>query len=410
MTGPKVLLVDDEPNVLAGLRRHLTGHFALSCASNGVEALDVLESEGPFAVVVSDMRMPLMDGRALLREIRRRSPATVRMVLSGHADFDAVVAAVNEGGMFQFHLKPVHPETLHASIDRAVLQHQLLLRSPNLPTDCGPLLDDVAALRRGIATGQLCLHLQPQLRLSDGQIIAAEALVRWHHPTRGALPPGSFFEIVKAGGLMGEVTTWVLDAACAQIRTWQGQGLGHLHLAVNVTSTDIADPGFPGQVAIALHRHDVPPDRLELELTEEAAIADVPQARAAIEAVARLGVGWSIDDFGTGYSSFDWLRQLPVKKLKIDRAFVKDIASVPNGRRVLQGLVEMAHSMGMHVIAEGAETDEELRCLVEARCDSVQGFVIARPMPAEDFAAWFDRFKTAGDLMIEDRRIGSIGP
>jgi EAL domain-containing protein (putative c-di-GMP-specific phosphodiesterase class I)/CheY-like chemotaxis protein len=351
---PRILLVDDEPNLLTALRRRLVSRFTISCANNGAEALQLLENEGQFAVVVSDMRMPVMDGLTLLREVHRRWPATIRMMLSGQADFETVVAAVNSGGLFQFHLKPVRPDVLCKSIERAILQHQLFLRSPALPADCRQLIDDVADLRHAIAAGQLRLHLQPQLRFRDGRIVGAEALLRWQHPERGLLPPGSFFDLIEVGGLMSEVTAWVLDAACARIRSWQDQGLDTLRLAANVTTSDIIDPCFQGRVEAALARHDIPRGLLELELTEQAALADPPRSRATIADVAKLGVRWTIDDFGTGYASFGWLRRLPVNKLKIDRSFVEGIDTDPSACRLVKGLVEIAGDLGLEVVAEGA--------------------------------------------------------
>lgn len=380
----KVLLVDDEPNVLAGLRRHLGKKFSLSFASGGEEALALVEREGPFAAIVSDMQMPGMSGLQLLGEMRRRAPETVRMVLSGIADFNVAVAAVNDGAVFRFHTKPVLPEVLETSIASAILRHEIEKQAHGRIDPSDELLRAASEFQAALKTEQLRLYIQPQYRL-DGVVAGAEALVRWQHPERGMLLPGQFLGTAEAAGLLGDITTWVLNATCAEARRLQDLGIPPLRIAVNVTAMDLATAGFQDVVLASLHRHGLSPSWLELELTEGAALTEIDTVQATLRGLAGYGVRLGIDDFGTGHSSLGWLRQLPVQKLKIDRMFIQDITNDPEACRLLEAIISLAREMGLIVVAEGVETDAQMDIVRRIGCDLIQGFLLARPMPAEDF-------------------------
>lgn len=390
MTG-KVLLVDDEPRVLAGLQRSLGHRFSLSCASSGVEALALLDSHGPFAALVTDMRMPGMSGLELLREVRRRAPEMVRLVLSGFADFAAVTAALNEGAVFRYHTKPVASGVLGASIESALVRHELEKQAKGQFDPSQRLLRDIADLRRALSANQLRFYLQPQFRLADVELFGAEALVRWAHPERGLLLPGQFLATAESGGLLGDITAWMLDAVCAKARRWQDRGLGPVRIAVNVTAMDLADPGFPARVRRVLERHDLSPRWLELELTEGAAVTDMDGTRHAMNELGRMGLGLAIDDFGSGYSSLGWLRRLPVGKLKIDRMFIEDITAEPEACRIVEAIIALSGDLHLTVVAEGVETVAQRDALSGIGCDLVQGFLFGRPVPAAEFGHWLAR-------------------
>lgn len=385
----KVLLVDDEPRVLASLRRTLGSRFDLTCATSGEEALSLVQAHGPFAAVVSDIHMPGMGGLELLSEMRRRAPETVRLVLSGHGDFPLAVAAVNQGAVFRFHTKPVAPEVLADSLECALLRHREE-RDSGGRIDPGELLvREVAALRTALAERQFRLFLQPQCRLADGAITGAEALVRWQHPEQGLLPPGQFLATAEAAGLTENLTTYMLERTCTEIRGWMaGGGPAPVRVAVNATARNLSDPDFPRHVGRIIDRHGVPPHLIEIELTEGAAVEDVAGARAVVETLAGMGIATSIDDFGSGHASLGWLRQFPVSKLKIDRVFVEDIVDDGVAYRLLENIVGMAHDLKLSVLAEGVETPEQMELVRRAGCDIVQGFLVARPMPAENFPGW----------------------
>ncbi len=387
----KVLLVDDEPKVLASLRRCLAERFDLTCAGSGDEALAIVERDGPFAAIVSDVRMPGMDGLTLLREMRRRVPETVRLVLSGHADFAAVVAAINEGAVFRFHTKPVAPEVLTESLECALVRHHKERTAGGWVDPGKDLVRDVAEIRRAMANGDLRLYLQPQWRVGSETVIGAEALVRWNHPERGLLLPGAFLGAVEAGDLVGELTSHMLDLACAELRHWAEQDLPAMRIAVNATALDFGDNSFPARVMRVLERHGVAPAGLEMELTEGLAIADIPGTQAVVKSLRGHGVVTSIDDFGSGHATLGWLRKLPVSKLKIDRMFVEDLTVDAEAYRMLETIVTLARDLRLSVLAEGVETMAQMELVRRAGCDAVQGFLVARPMPAEDFVPWLRR-------------------
>ncbi|HLN23127.1 MAG TPA: EAL domain-containing protein [Patescibacteria group bacterium] len=380
--------MDDEPRVLAALRRNLGNRFIIVCANSGAEALTLLDSYGPFAVVVSDMRMPGMSGLEFLREMRQRVPSVVRLILTGHADFDILMAALNDNAVFRFHTKPVTAEALTASIELAMLRHhnELRVRRPIDPGEA--LVHKAAELRRALRSNELRIYIQPQGRLDGGGICGGEALVRWMHPERGLLPPYQFLGVADAMGLMEDLTAWMLDAACVEARRWSDLHLHSLRIAVNVTAIDLANPEFASQVSKTLTRHGVAPQVLELEPTEGEAIADMRGTQSTLRELEQLGVSFNMDDFGMGHSSLGWLRTLPVSKLKIDRLFIRDITTDPEAYQLLCGIVALAEEMQLTVLAEGVETAAQLELVTQAGCKLVQGYLLARPMPASEFVDW----------------------
>ena len=244
----------------------------------------------------------------------------------------------------------------------------------------------LAALRVAVARSELVVHYQPRLRASDGVITSAEALVRWQHPQRGLLMPGSFIELAEASGLIGPIGEWVLDRACAQIAQWQRQGLGLERVSVNVSARQLVAGDLPGKVGAALARHAVAAHRLELEVTESLMVGDVRAASVQLAQIRRLGVTIAMDDFGTGHSSLALLRKLPIDVLKVDRAFVTDMATDPSALAVTRTIVTLAKSLALRLVAEGIETEPQAALLRSMGCDEFQGYLYGKPVAAPDFA------------------------
>lgn len=390
----KILLVDDEPHVLDGLRRQLGRRFDIVTATSGEDALLLLEGRGPFAAVVSDLRMPGMGGLELLGELRARTAHTVRLVLSGSGDFETAVTAVNEGAIFRFLTKPVPPDVLTEAIEAAILRYEMEKKLAGSFDPCIELLQEVRILHSGIQEGQLKIFLQPQCDLEDGRITGAEALVRWHHPVNGLLLPGQFFGTAEAGGLMGDITNWMLDAACRQAQEWQKIGLDPIRLAVNVNAHDLQKASFVDNVMEKLDHFGLSSDWLEIELTEGVAVQDMDSIRGVLERLIQAGIKLSIDDFGTGYASLGWLRHLPFSKLKIDRSFITEIDQKPEAYRFLEAMVAMGSECKMATLAEGVESSAQMESAKKAGCGLMQGYHLAKPMPAEDFLGWLGRQKT----------------
>lgn len=245
----------------------------------------------------------------------------------------------------------------------------------------------VTQFRHALDTGQVDVHFQPQLALFTRQVTGVEALVRWHHPEFGMLDPAEFVTLVETTGLIDPLTDYVLDRSLAQCRSWLDRGL-FLSVAVNLSVRNLADTGFLHRVTDALTRHQVPPARLSFELTESAVMSDPERALPVLRALHGLGVRIAVDDFGTGYSSLAYLRRLPVDEVKIDKSFVLGLASDLGDLAVVRAIIDLGHSLGLTVVAEGVEQDATRDQLVDMGCDVAQGFLISRPLGPDRFDAW----------------------
>jgi len=256
-------------------------------------------------------------------------------------------------------------------------------------------------LRDGIAAGQLVLAYQPKLDLRRDAISGVEALVRWRHPTRGLLAPDAFIEVAESSGLMADLTAAVVGEALAQCRRWRDIGLD-LTVAVNISPSNLIDARFPDEVAALLAAHDVPAEALIVEVTENVLMEDRERAVAVLTRLRATAAGIAIDDFGTGYSSLAYLAELPVTELKLDRAFVARMTAELRYTSIVRSTVELAHALGLSLVAEGVEDSETLEALVGTGCDCAQGYGISRPVPADAITSMLtpeislDRRPTAG--------------
>jgi diguanylate cyclase (GGDEF)-like protein/PAS domain S-box-containing protein len=257
------------------------------------------------------------------------------------------------------------------------------------------------ALHGAAARGELQLHYQPQVELTTGRAIAVEALMRWTHPQRGAVPPGQFVPIAEQSDLIVSLGEWALQESCRQLRRWPDPGL---RIAVNVSPRQFRSPGFAETVARALREHGVEGRRLEIELTEGVLIEDRDQAVAILERLKQIGVQIAIDDFGTGYSSLSYLSGLPIDCLKIDRAFVTRIGKGGRDAAIAQAIISLAHSLGMRVLAEGVETAQQADFLRAHGCDEAQGYLFARPCAAHDAARLIAADSLPMPAVTEERR------
>ncbi|KAB1143680.1 bifunctional diguanylate cyclase/phosphodiesterase [Streptomyces luteolifulvus] len=269
-----------------------------------------------------------------------------------------------------------------AKRDRTGVEVYESKRDSNTPDRLGLLGD----LRRALDAHEVQLHYQPKVRF-DGQVAGLEALVRWVHPERGKVPPDEFIAIAESSGLMPHLTEYVLDTALGQVAAWRAQGL-YVPVAVNVSPRDVHTPGFAGSVAARLARHGVPAGALQLEITEHVLLEDPQRAADTLAGLTGHGVKMSLDDFGTGYSSLVHLRRLPVSELKIDRSFVARLAVDTEDAEIVRCTVDLAHSLGLLVVAEGVEDDETWERLRDLGCDAVQGWLVAAAMPPEETTAW----------------------
>ncbi len=281
-------------------------------------------------------------------------------------------------------------EMLVSCADRAMYRAKLTGETfasydPNID-EHGNLLRLADELAIAIAQDALVLRYQPQLDLRTGTIRAVEALLRWAHPEHGEIPPMRFIAIAEQAGLMGKLTEWVLDRAIAQCARWHREGR-EIVVSVNISPTNLLDPGFPAAVEEILERHKLPARALVLEITETCVIREFERAKGVVERLRSSGLIVSIDDFGSGFTSLAYLSGLAVSQLKLDRAFVTRLATVRDARdlQLIRSTIELGHALDMHVVAEGIEDGETLDLLRELGCDVAQGFLIGHPALAEEF-------------------------
>ena len=241
----------------------------------------------------------------------------------------------------------------------------------------------VRDLRHAIERGELELHYQPEIDLLSGRVVAAEALLRWNHPERGSISPVEFIPIAEGSGLIVSIGEWVLRTAATQNRQWREAGLPAIRIAVNASAIQLRRPDYVESVARTLAEVGLEGEALEIEITESVLMQNVEANTETLGRLNELGMRISIDDFGTGYSSLSYLKRFPVDELKIDRSFIHGLAVDADARNIARAVIGMGHSLGMSVLAEGVETEEELEFLRREGCDKAQGFLFSKPVPAE---------------------------
>ena len=248
-------------------------------------------------------------------------------------------------------------------------------------------------LRRALERHQFVLHYQPRVDLDSGRIVAAEALLRWRIPNRGTIAPQRFIALAEETGLIVPIGKWVLQTACAQNKAWQDEGLPPIVVSVNVSARQFRQESLVQTVAEVLRDTGLDARYLELELTESMVMHDAPQLVAMLDQLKDLGVQMSVDDFGTGYSSLSYLKRFPVDRLKIDRSFVEHIASDADDATIVRTIIALGHNLGLKVVAEGVESEEQLRFLRSNLCDEAQGFLMGRPVSSRHLRRIFTRSK-----------------
>jgi diguanylate cyclase (GGDEF)-like protein/PAS domain S-box-containing protein len=246
-------------------------------------------------------------------------------------------------------------------------------------------LDLETALRRALERNELVLHYQPQVDLQSGKIFAMESLLRWQRPEQGLVSPADFIPLAEETGLIVPIGEWVLRTACAQNKAWQDAGLAPLRVAVNLSARQFQQKNLIQTISAALRDSGLQPHYLDIEITESMVMQNAAAAVKTLNELDAMGVVLSIDDFGTGYSSLSYLKRFPIDCLKIDKSFVNDVTTNPDDAAIASAIITMARSLGMKVVAEGVETEGQLRFLRARGCDAVQGYYFSRPVPAEAF-------------------------
>ncbi|WP_175772317.1 sensor domain-containing protein [Paraburkholderia phenazinium] len=316
----------------------------------------------PFEACGRSISLSASIGIALLRE----APDSAEALLS-HAD--TAMYAAKSSGRFQV-------RSYDGALDRGT-RERLALRMD---------------LRQAFAANQFELHFQPQVALADGSPIGAEALLRWRHPERGLLTPHAFLHVLLDSPYEGVLVEWLLNAVCQHIRTWRRLGVSVPRISLNLSARQLLGAGLADRILHIARAHEVSPAMLDIEVTEDSLVSDIEQATSVLAALKQAGIFTSLDDFGSGYSSLSYLVRLPIDTLKIDKSFVRALVDSEKASAVIRGIVGLARSLGMKTIAEGVECQSQAEELKDAGCDSIQGYLVSRPLDPEAFAEFMLRF------------------
>ncbi|QGZ66006.1 putative bifunctional diguanylate cyclase/phosphodiesterase [Paraburkholderia acidisoli] len=285
----------------------------------------------------------------------------------------------------------VHPQDVLANANAAMHHAKLTSRNSycffetSMNVNVHAQMQIIQDLRRALTQHELALHYQPKFQVPCGSIVGAEALLRWVHPTLGMIPPAEFIPVAEKSGLIVPIGVWVLDEACRQMRAWHDAGHIDWTIAVNLSPVQFAHADLIDTVRKTLARHQLNPGSLTLEVTESTAMANVEASLSILRALRQAGVRISIDDFGTGYSSLLYLKRLPAAELKIDRGFVRDLSRGSEDAAIVAAIVALGHTLKLKIVAEGVETTEQRALLTELGCDTLQGYLLGKPMTADRF-------------------------
>lgn len=389
----QALVVDDTAFVRTMTVRVLQslGIAQVVQAANGTEALAHLRREGSaIGLVLCDLMMPDMDGVEVVRHVAEMDHKPAFIFISGAnvALLATAADAARARGLSVLGAieKPISIDAVKPLLEKL---------KADRPRRAAPQAFDVTVtnLAQALEDNQIVLHYQPKVNLGTRMVAGFESLARWQHPTHGLIPPGQFIALAEESGLIAPLTDRVLTQALQQCAAWNAAGL-RTKISVNISARLLVDLAMPDRITREAAEHHIDPRQIILEITETGVFRD---AADTLDILARLhmkGFALSIDDFGTGYSSMDQLRRVPFSELKIDRAFVHGAAENQKALAILRSSVSLGHSLGLRVVAEGAETQEDLNLLAAAGVDIVQGFFVAKPMVVDAVPAWTQQWET----------------
>ncbi|MBD2411588.1 diguanylate cyclase [Nostoc calcicola FACHB-389] len=390
---PKILIIEDEESVRENILDLLEAEdFETIAAANGRIGVDLAISEVP-DLILCDMMMPELDGYGVLTALRQDpTTATIPFIFltakSAKSDFRRGM----DMGADDYITKPFTRTELLSAIMNRLEKHATLKRYLSPQTAIHKLSPKMQlleiSLHRAIKQNKFQefeIYYQPIVDIASGKIVAAESLLRWQSPEMGIIYPTEFIPLAESTGLIVPIGKWVLKRVCEQMKTWRDAGIYSLNIAVNLSVIEFNQPDFFQEIVNFIETNDLQANCLELELTESMIVQDVNSAIATMKKLRSLGVKIAIDDFGTGYSSLIYLKSLPINTLKIDRYFIHNVATDPQKSAITKALIQMAHNLNLNVVAEGVEAEAELAFLRQHNCNSMQGFLFSRPLPAAEF-------------------------
>jgi len=401
----KILVIEDDELIRETLLQLLESHsYRVIVAQNGRVGVQMALSEIP-DLILCDVQMPEQDGYEVLRTLRQNSlAATIPFIFltaqGGKTDFRRGM----ELGADDYLTKPFTKAELLGAIASRLSKRQTITqpltvalqqaeaRLKDLANDSTTTnavspekLALEALLRRALAQGEFQVYYQPQVDIATGQIIGAEALVRWQNPERGIISPAEFIPLAEETGLIIPIGEWVLLSACAQTASWLAAGFSPFRISVNLSARQLSDPELKARIVQILETTGLEPANLELEMTESAVVENATVAGATLNELKALGIRIAVDDFGTGYATLGYLKQFAFDSLKIDQIFVRKANEDAQNAAITTAVILLGHSLNMTVIAEGVETEAELAFLKDQQCDIMQGYLFSRPEPAPIF-------------------------
>ena len=392
---PSVLVIDDDDRIRRLLLDILSERHRCSEASSAETALILLAQER-FDLVILDINLGGMSGIELVPHVHSMSADSIVLMVSGQNNIETAIEAMRAGA-FDYILKPFAVSQVEEATERALRKSFLLKEKERckdpldrLLTERSDELNQLArydtlesSLRNAIPNGELVLHYQPRVSTDSLHITGVEALVRWQHSQLGLLLPGAFIPLAEELDLLSPISDWVLRTACSQNRDWQQRGFPPMRIAVNISARECQQLLLAETVRQVLEETGLEPKFLELELTESSIMSDTQVTLDVLKSLKAMNVTISVDDFGTGFSSLSYLKRLPIDALKIDKSFVQDVTTDQNDAALVMAIVALAHNLRLQVVAEGVETEEQLKFLHLLRCDEAQGYLFSKPLPAQ---------------------------
>lgn len=378
----RLLVIDDEEDICETIAEIAqTRGFEVAMINDPALVSAKLDEFTP-DVIMLDLLMPGTDGVELLRVLVDRVRNAKICLMSG-SDTRVLNSARRLGSAHGLDViaaleKPIDIGLLRTTLDQ--------LAAGNNKSVVG------ADIAQALALGQLILYYQPVIEIATRRVKGAEALIRWAHPTRGVLPPAEFLDDIIKDGLMQPMTEHVLTTAVHQVAKWHHAG-EDLTVSINVTASSLLELSLPDRIAEMCAQHQIPTEKLVLEVTETEAMRDVTKTMDVLLRMRIRNIGVSIDDFGTGHSSLRELQRMPFSEMKIDKSFVMDMVSNRDCTVIVNSIIDLSHNLGLKVIAEGVEDVRIWRMLAEKKCDYAQGFYMAKPMPPEEFTRWLKSWR-----------------
>jgi EAL domain-containing protein (putative c-di-GMP-specific phosphodiesterase class I)/AmiR/NasT family two-component response regulator len=393
---PTVLVVDDDDYVRTTIQRMLSaiGVRIVHQAQSAAGALEIAgRPSADIDVIVSDLEMPGVDGMEFLRLLSERRPGAAVLIVSGKDEdiLRSVELMARAYGLEVLGVLP-KPATIGVLRDALSKYRRTGVAGEAAPSEAVVSADDLA---HAIVRREFTLHYQPKVELATRRVSGVEGLARWRHPDRGLLPPAAFIALIEQHGLIDQMTFALFQEGADMVRRWEKAGF-RVPLSLNVSQSTLADTSFAARVIDLFADAGLPPSRLVVEVTETVAMTNLAHCLETLVRLRMRGVGLSIDDFGTGHASFQQLSRVPYTELKIDRSFVAGVATQPRLQAIVESSLGIARQLGLTAAAEGVETRSDWECLSRLGCQTVQGYLVAKPMDGEKLPGWARIWETQG--------------